>query len=324
MPNPPSLNVFQRKALDQVTTIPDSIISVYVVENHVWADGGSREARAQRKAERRTVQEFLIGPVRSFLNDLFRGLAAPYTPGRKENPIGQGYWIQAEFGSGKSHLLSLVGALALGGEDVWNLIQEKERLAGMGRRESLFSFYENGLAKKAKDSKGILVAVKTLIGQGGGAIGMKGMNRTLAEYVLDAVADQFYLETGHSLPFYPVEMLAERFLNTEDFELYQSRLARFLKDPAFFDDEEQEDIQDFLADLQSTADPGRRRDCGDRLWRFYTEDLKTTPQIPIDSEDVLKHMVQRLLDEGYAGLLLILDNATEAPQRFYRVVYLPQ
>jgi hypothetical protein len=310
MSNPPSLNVFQRKPLNQVTTIPDSIISVYVVENHIWADGGSREARAQRKTERRTIQEFLIGPVRSFLNDLFRGLAAPYTSGRKENPLGQGYWIQAEFGSGKSHLLSFIGALALGGEDVWNIVQEKERLAGMGRRESLFSFYENGLAKKSKDSKGILVAVKTLIGQGGGAIGMKGMNRTLAEYVLDAVADQFYLETGRSLPFYPVEILAERFLNTEDFELYKSRLARFLKDSAFFDDEEQEDIQDFLADLQSTADPGRRRDCGDRLWRFYTEDLKTTPQIPIDSEDVLKHMVQRLLDEGYAGLLLILDEVS--------------
>lgn len=310
MPNPPTLNVFQRKPLDQIVTIPDSIISVYVVENHIWSDGGSREARASRKAEQRTVQEFLIGPVRSFLNDLFRGLAAPYIPGRKDNPIGQGFWIQAEFGSGKSHLLSFIGALALGGEDVWTIVQEKERRAGPGARESLDVFYRNGLAKKTRDSKGILVAVKTLIGQGGGAIGMSGMNRSLAEYVLDAVADQFYLETGRSLPFYPVEMLAERFLNTEDFELYKSRLARFLKNPAVFDEEGQEEIQDFLADLQSTSDPGRRRDCGDRLWRFYTEDLKTTPQIPVDSEDVLKHMVQRLLDEGYAGLLLILDEVS--------------
>ena len=101
----PGLGLYQRKSLDQITAVPDGIISVYVVENHIWAGGGSREARAARRAEIRTVQEFLIHPVRSFLTDLFRGLAAPYTHGRRDNPIGQGYWIQAEFGSGKSHLL---------------------------------------------------------------------------------------------------------------------------------------------------------------------------------------------------------------------------
>ena len=120
-----NLPMFQRKSLDQITQVPDSIISVYVVENHIWADGGSTEARKARQAETRTVDEFLIDPVRSFLNDIFRQMAAPYTPERKDNPIGQGYWIQAEFGSGKSHLLSFVGALAMGGETEWNLIQEK-------------------------------------------------------------------------------------------------------------------------------------------------------------------------------------------------------
>ena len=109
------LPMFQRKSLDQITEIPDEIISVYVVENHIWADGGSNEARAARRAETRTVEEFLINPVRPFLNDIFRQMTAPYMPERKDNPIGQGYWIQAEFGSGKSHLLSFVGALALGG-----------------------------------------------------------------------------------------------------------------------------------------------------------------------------------------------------------------
>ena len=107
----PSLSMFQRKSLDQITDIPDEIISVYVVENHIWADNGSDEARAARTAEMRTVDEFLIDPVRSFLNDVFRQLAAPYVPERKDNPIGQGYWIQAEFGSGKSHLLCLLAAL---------------------------------------------------------------------------------------------------------------------------------------------------------------------------------------------------------------------
>ena len=112
-PNQPDL--YRRKPLNEITAVPDSIISVYVVENHIWAEGGSKAARAARRVERRTIEEFLVNPVRPFLRDILRQVAAPYTPGRKDSPIGQGYWIQAEFGSGKSHLLSFLGALALGG-----------------------------------------------------------------------------------------------------------------------------------------------------------------------------------------------------------------
>jgi len=304
------LPMYQRKSLDQITAVPESIISVYVVENHIWADGGSDEARAARKAETRTVEEFLIAPVRHFLNDIFRQMAAPYTPGRKDTPIGQGYWIQAEFGSGKSHLLSFIGALALGDKATWDLIREKDKKAGVGHRESLYNFYETGLAKKTQGNKGIFVAVKTLVGHGGGAIGLQDTGRTLTEYVLDAVSEQFYRETGRSLPLYPTQILAKRFLNTEDFERYRRDLAKFLQDPSFFDEEEQEDIDQFLDDLQNNQDPGVQRDCGQRLWDFYDHYLKLRPQIPLETEDVLEHMVQQLLGEGYAGLLLILDEVS--------------
>ena len=310
MAEAPGLPMFQRKSLDQITEIPNEIISVYVVENHIWAEGGSDQARAERRAEIRTVDEFLIDPVRPFLNDIFRQMAAPYVPERRDSPIGQGYWIQAEFGSGKSHVLSFIGALALGAEAEWELTREKERKAGLGRRESLYNFYESGIAKKTKESKGIFVAVQTLVGQGGGAIGVGDTGRALTEYILDAVAEQFYLETGRSLPLYPTEILAERFLNTDDFERYRRDLARFLQNPSFFDEEEQEDINDFLADLQNNPDPGVQRDCGQRLWDFYERYLRIRPQIPMETEDVLKHMVHRLLDEGYAGLLLILDEVS--------------
>lgn len=299
--------LFQRRSLDQITNIPERIISVYVVERHIWADGGADTTWRARQAETRTVEEFLIDPVRPFLNDIFRQMAAPYLPARKDNPIGQGYWIQAEFGSGKSHLVSFIGALALGGEKEWEIVREKEREAGLGRRESLYNFYENGLARKTKESKGIFVAVKTLVGQGGGAIGIRDSHKTLTEYVLDAVAEQFARETGQSLPFYPTQILAERFLNTADFERYRHDLAKFLRDPSYFDEEEQEDINDFLDDLQNNPDPGIQRDCGQRLWDFYEKYLKIRPQIPMETEEVLKHMVQRILEYGYAGLLLILD-----------------
>ena len=303
-------NLFQRKSLDQIIKVPDSLTSVYVVERHIWADGGDQVARAARLAEQKTVEEFLIDPVRSFLNDFFRQISAPYLPERKDNPIGQGWWVQAEFGSGKSHLLSFLGAMALGNEKLWNIVQDKEQKAGMGKRESLYNFYESGLAKKTQSSKGIFVAVKTLVGYGGGGVGLANADRSLEDYVLDAVSEQFFLETGRSLPIYPTQILANRFLNTDDFELYRPRLSKFLKNPKFFDDEAQEDIENFLDDLRNNPDPAVQRDCGQRLWDFYTRDLGITPRIPTETEDVLRNMVNNLLTEGYAGLLLILDEVS--------------
>ncbi|MBC8504218.1 MAG: hypothetical protein H8D34_05135, partial [Chloroflexi bacterium] len=126
----------------------------------------------------------------------------------------------------------------------------------------------------------------------------------------DAVAEQFYCETGRSLPIYPTQILAQRFLRTKDFERYKSDLTSFLRDPNFFDVEEQEDINDFLDDLQNNHDPGVQRDCGQRLWDFYEKYLEATPKIPMEAEEVLKHMVEQLLTEGYAGLLLILDEVS--------------
>ena len=166
MPASPELKLYQRKTLDQITSVPEDIISVYVVEQHIWRNKGSDEdrrlARQNRIAESQTVEEFLIDPVRSFLMDIFRQLSAPYDRARKDLPIGQGYWIQAEFGSGKSHLLSLVGALALGGEPEWEIVRQKEEKLNKGKRDSLYTFYEYGLKKKTRETKGILVAVKTL------------------------------------------------------------------------------------------------------------------------------------------------------------------
>ena len=309
--NKPQLKLYQRKSLDQITDVPNDIISVYVVEQHIWSNSPTEEERIQarkaRKAETRTVEEFLIDPIRPFLMDFFRQLSAPYDPSRKDNPIGQGYWIQAEFGSGKSHLLSFIGSLALGGEKEWEIVRQKEEKAGRGKRESLAFFYENGLQKKAKEGKGILIAVKTLVGQG--SINTAGDDKTLGGYILDAVAEQFYLENGKSLPLYPEEILAERFLS-QDVERYSKDLQKFLQDPAYFDEEGRMTLEEFLSALQNNQDPGIQRDLGQKLWDFYDRYLKIRPKIETDVEDVLKHMVKRLLAEGYAGLLLILDEVS--------------
>src|SRR5262245_27724317 len=98
----PDLNTLfeQRKPLSEICSIPDKIISVYTLEKHIWAgeDAAAYEqARAKRLPAYQTIEEFQINPVRAFLNDIFRHMAAPYRPERRDDPVGQGYWIQAEF-----------------------------------------------------------------------------------------------------------------------------------------------------------------------------------------------------------------------------------
>ena len=305
-------DLFRRQTLDQLCDVPEDVIDVYVVERHIWQGStveGEAESKRKRRAEPRTVKDFLIDPVRSLLNDVLRQLAAPYDPSSKANPIGQGWWIQAEFGSGKSHLLSFIGAVALGDKKVWDTVNELETKARKGKRESLYQFYDSGLAKKSTGkSKGIFVAVKTLVGQGGGTIGVTDTGHKLTEYILDVVQDQYHAENGKAISVYPVEVLADRF--EQDIERYRKDLEKFLKDPKSFDEEEQEDLEKFLDDLRNSKSQTVRRDCGQKLWRFYTEYLQVTPKLPGESEEVLKHMVETLIAQGYEGLLLILDEVS--------------
>jgi len=299
-----------RKSLNEICTVPDKIISVYSLEKHVWADSNSLEARNKRKPELQTIEEFQIDPVRPFLNDILRNMAAPHKPERRDNPIGQGYWIQAEFGSGKSHVLSFIAALALGDKQAWDIIAEKEKKAGRGKRDSLYRFWEEGLeAKSDKGKKGIFVIVKTLVGTGSGAVGITDQGRHMSEYILDSAKEQLQYETGKNVSLYPAELLADRFL-TEDVERYRNDLKKFLKDPKYFDEDEFEDINDFIRDIQQNKTPEYKKSCGNKLWRFYDEYLKVHPHIAAETEEILKHLVETILEEGYSGVLLVLDEVS--------------
>jgi len=299
-----------RKSLDQICQVPESIISVYSLEKHVWADGNSEEARRQRRPELQTIAEFQIDPVRPFLTNILSRMAAPYKRERKENPIGQGYWVQAEFGSGKSHLLCFLAALALGSQEAWDLVREKEKAKNRGKRDSLYYLWEEGLqAKSSGNSRGILVIVKTLTGTGAGTIGTEAKGKRLTEYILDAAKEQLQLELGQNISLYPVELLADRFLK-EDLERYRKELDRFLHDPRFFEPGEYQDVADLIRVIQSNQLPEYKRSAGNKLWRFYTEYLKVQPQIAAESEEVLKHLVETALSLGYAGVLIVLDEVS--------------
>lgn len=299
-----------RKNLTEICTVPDKIISVYSLEKHVWADSNAEASRKARKPELQTIEEFQIDPVRPFLTDILRNMAAPWKRDRKDHPVGQGYWIQAEFGSGKSHLLCCLSALALGRKEAWEIVKKKEDASGRGKRESLFRFWEEGIeAKSSKGTRGIFVIVKTLVGAGSGAIGLTDKGRRLAEYILDAAKEQLQVELGKNLSLYPVELLADRFI-TEDLERYRKDLAKFLRDPKYFEEDEFEEIDDFIRTIQQNQTPEYKRSCGNKLWRFYTEYLKVQPQIAAETEDILQYLTETILAEGYSGILLVLDEVS--------------
>ena len=299
-----------RKSLAEICAVPDKIISVYSLEKHVWAGSNSEASRTAREPELKTIEEFQIDPVRPFLTDVLRNMAAPWKRERKDNPVGQGYWIQAEFGSGKSHLLCCLAALALGRKEAWDIVKKKEDASGRGKRESLYRFWEEGIeGKSGKGAKGIFVIVKTLVGAGGGTVGLTDKGRRLSEYILDAAKEQLQIELGKNISLYPAELLADRFIS-EDLERYRKDLAKFLRDPEFFDEDEFEEVDDFIRTIQQDMTPEYKRSCGNKLWRFYTEYLKVQPQIAAETEDILKHMVETILAEGYSGVLLVLDEVS--------------
>jgi hypothetical protein len=157
--------------------------------------------------------------------------------------------------------------------------------------------------------RGIFVAVKTLIGEGGGAVGLHDGGRMLVEYILDAIKEQLWAELGKNVSLYPAELLADRFM-TRDQERYRKDLAKFLRDPNYFDEEETEEVDEFLLAIQQDRNPEHKRSCGDKLWRFYTEYLKVRPDIEAETEDVLAHTVEAVLAEGYRGILLVLDEVS--------------
>ena len=102
--------------------------------------------------------------------------------------------------------------------------------AGEGKRESIYQFYETAShgSPAANRQAYLRLLIKTSSARAA-AWGVTDTGRHLAQYILDAVHEQYYAENGKSISLYPVEMLADRFLNTRDFELYRKELAAFLR-----------------------------------------------------------------------------------------------
>ncbi len=144
------------------------------------------------------------------------------------------------------------------------------------------------------------------MGVSGGTIGLTDKGQRLSEYILDAAKEQLELETGKNLSLYPTELLADRFIS-EDLDRYRADLRKFLRDARFFEEDEFEEVDKFISDIQQNRTPKVKKDCGNKLWRFYTEYLKVRPQIPAEDEEILRHLIESIIAEGYSGVLIVID-----------------
>jgi len=281
----------RRKSLDQIIRVPSKIQSVYSLTRHIWQGEEKQEQKIairEGKFRKETIEELLIDPVRDFFIDFLDHIKLGE---------GQGWWVMADRGSGKSHLLSAATILALGKETIWNLILRKEKESGTEKRESLEQFVDAIIPKK------IFPVTRDLVGVGG-----KTSPKGLIDYLLESAAEIYEIITGKPLPIYPEEYLAERFLS-KDISLYRDRLKEFLQVPRNLEGLPKYTFDSLLDALQ---DPSAQKDAGSVLWKFYRDDLGILQlDIPVERIERLESFVRRVLSEGYDGVLFVLDEVSE-------------
>jgi hypothetical protein len=283
-----------RKPLKDLLNVPDRVQSVYSLTQHVWAGESDDERRTSRKTNKvrlETLDEFFLDPVRGYLSRIFERIA--------QNE-GQGFWVQAEFGVGKSHLLAATAVMALGGPAAWEEVKKREAVegkAGPGARL-------DALWRKKLEKRRLFPIVFSLEGFGG------GHQMRLEDFILEEAQATFALREGKPLAVYPEEHLARLFLK-EHQKAFKDELRGFLADERLTRGLPQYDYEDFLKALQN---PHAQRDAGRVLTAFYRH-KKISPHVPTERGERLGRAMRDVLEAGYDGVFIAIDEMSEYLRR---------
>lgn len=280
---------FNIKSFEEVISVTSDITTTYDLEKHVWEESiGNGEKSLRNK----TLSEFLLRPSLSFLSDILQNM-------HSNSPSAQAYWVQAEYGAGKSHLLAVLVQLALAGPRQWRMVREKEDQEGISDEVSLLRNIDTAVRNEnmREREKGIFPIVCNLVGRVSSGFGSLGRN-CLLDCITNVTANEYRERTGSSLLLYPAEKLVERFVN-EDKMRYSEEFAEFL---STFDIEEGLQLSNTkgmsAGDLQKVARV---------IYSFYHDWLKVEPRMAIDKRSILKNMIETIMQEGYRGVLIVLD-----------------
>lgn len=283
-----------RKPLKDIVKVPDRVQSVYSLTQHVWAgesDAERRESKKKNRVRLETLDEFFIDPVRAYLNRIFEKVA---------DGEGQGFWVQAEFGVGKSHLMAATAVLAVGGPPAWDRVQEREneeKKAGPGARL-------DALWRKKIEGKKVFPIVFSLEGCGG------SREKKLEDFILEEAQNTFALREGKPLAVFPEEHLARLFLK-EHQKALRDELRAFLGDKRLMRGLPGYEYDELMKALQ---DPTAQRDAGRVLTAFYRH-KNLMPQIPTERGERLARAVQDILEAGYQGVFVAIDEMSEYLRR---------
>ncbi|MGD0129612.1 MAG: hypothetical protein ABSF46_30180 [Terriglobia bacterium] len=284
----------QRKVLGEILDIPPRVESVYSLTQHVWAgnsDSERRESKRQNRVRLDTLEEFFVDPVRSYLHRILEAVG---------EGKGQGFWLQAEFGVGKSHLLAATSILAVGLKPAWDKLKEREdaeKKAGPGGR--LDTVWRSKVEKKR-----VFPVVFSLEGCGG------GNDKKLEDFILDEAQATFGLREGKPLAVYPEEHLARLFLREHQKNL-KDDLRTFLVDTRLMKGLSQYDYDELIEALK---DPQGQRDAGRVLMAFYRH-KNLSPHIPTERGERLRRAIKDILEAGYQGVFIAIDEMSEYLRR---------
>src|SRR5208283_1931501 len=273
----------QRKPLSQILTVPKDVQSVYSLTQHVWSgkdEEGRRESKRLNRVRLETLDELLVDPVRGYLNRILEKVA---------DKEGQGWWLQAEFGVGKSHLLAATAILAIGGEAAWDHIkkrEDEEKKAGPGARLDT-------LWRKKMEKRKLFPIVFSLEGVGGSA------ESRLEDFILEEAQQTFALREGKPLAVYPEEHLANLYLK-EHQKTFKDDLRTFLADKRLMRGLPE---YEYEALMKALKNPQSQRDAGRLLLAFYKH-RNLEPRVPVQRGERLARMVTDILETGYEGIFI--------------------
>lgn len=283
-----------RKPLSDIMQVPPRVESVYSLTQHVWAGEGDSEridAKQKKRCRLETLDEFFIDPVRGYLNRILEKIA---------DGEGQGFWVQAEFGVGKSHLLAATAVLVLGGTPAWDRAkyrEDEEKKAGPGARI-------DSLWRKRIEKKKVFPIVFSLEGSGG------GHELKLEDFILEEAQKTFALWEGKPLAIYPEEHLARLFLKEHE-KAWRNDLKMFLSDKRLMRGLPNYGYDELLDALKT---PASQKDAGRLLMAFYRH-KGLMPKIPTERGERLERSVRDILDAGYEGIFLAIDEMSEYLRR---------
>jgi hypothetical protein len=279
-----------RKPLAQILDVPEKVTSVYSMVQHIWEGDDEESHEKSRKnnvARVATVEEYYLDPVRSYLES-FLGYVA--------DGEGQGYWMLAHFGVGKSHLMAVEAILAVGGAKAWEIVKRKEdEIKNLGPAARLDRFRAKITAKK------IFPVIFTLEGKGG------GQQKRLSDFVLEEARRMFELRTGRPLAVTAAHDLAAWYLQ-EGRSDYEKSLKDFVGNKRLMDPLPKFDgYADWMTALQN---PASVEDAAEVLRAFLSHkgmDRRTKTE----QGELLENAFRHILANGYDGILIIIDEMSE-------------